>query len=591
MSCGTQFALPRTSRPSTVDMSFALASEALRRTQGVELFDVQIYAALKLADGHVAEMQTGEGKTLSAVPVAVARGLTGQGVHVATPNTYLSQRDYEQLKPAYELLGLTAGLLPEPTSEIATRAAYECDITYGTGYQFGFDYLRDQLVLRRNLASKSLGHSIIDRLRTRQPYTTSVAQRSRAFAIVDEVDHVLIDDAGSPLILSDTGNSAATDADAHIMARALAIQMAPDRHYRWLPAVGRIELTPQGQERIFAPDVEIPVKQLRRAWTEYIEQALRAELLFRCDVHYIVQAGQVQIVDASTGRIFSDRTWQDGLHQAIEAKEQLEVTAEKHVLAQISRQRFYRLYEQLAGMTGTAQGCEREFKHVYQLSVTPIPLRVSSRRKTWPLRCFATSDAKWQAIARDIQAIHQTGRPVLVGTRSIADSEHLASVLTRNGLPFALLNGRQDEEEAELVSLAGRVSAITLATDLAGRGTDIRLQDHVRHLGGLHVIVAEPHESTRVDRQLTGRCARQGDPGSVQTYVCAQDALIQLHGPWLTKTLTAAADRNGEVRVDLTRRLRRLQRIAERMQFAARSQLLRRDLQRDSLLAKLGYGS
>ena len=347
-----------------------------------------------------------------------------------------------------------------------------------------------------------------------------------------------------------------------------------------------MQLTEAGIERIHAADLEIPVAVLLRTWTEYVELALRAEFLLRLDVHYVVVQGVVQIVDASTGRIFSDRTWQDGLHQAVEAKEDVPITAQRHALAQITRQRYYRRYDRFCGMTGTAAGCEREFRQVYGLTVKVVPLRVPSRRLVLPTRFFATASAKWAAIVQSVLQIHAEQRPVLVGTRSICDSEHLAGLLQQRGLYFALLNGRQDATEAAIVARAGKKGAITIATNLAGRGTDIQLDRNLAARGGLHVILAECHESARIDRQLIGRCARQGDPGSAQTFVSAEDSLIQRFGPWLAESMRRHGDSLGEVAVDLTRPLRRLQRTAERFAYASRCALLRRDLSRDELLSR-----
>ena len=396
---------------------------------------------------------------------------------------------------------------------------------------------------------------------------------------------MLLDDAGSPLVISAPTHEEAADADAHRLAHSTLPLLAHNQHFRLDASTGCLQLTDAGMERIHAPDVDIPVSVLVRTWAEYVELALRAELLLRRDVHYVVDDGAVQIVDGSTGRIFSDRTWQDGLHQAVEAKEGVPITAERHALAQITRQRYYRLYERLCGMTGTASGCEREFRQVYGLRVEPIPLRVPSRREILPTRFFTDSSAKWEAIAQSVGEIHALGRPVLIGTRSIHDSEHLAELFCRRGLEFAMLNGRQDAAEAAVVARAGQPGAITIATNLAGRGTDIRLGPGVALRGGLHVILAECHDSARVDRQLVGRCARQGDPGSAQTFVSAEDSLIQRFGPWLAESMRRHGDSCGEVAVDLTRPLRRLQRVAERQDYAGRCALLRRDQSRDTLLS------
>ena len=568
-----------------IEQIFGLTQEALRRTLNVELYDVQLIAASILAGGKVAEMQTGEGKTISAAPATVLHGLTGRGVHIVNPNSYLANRDFRLLRSTYELLGLSVGILADQSTEREKQIAYEADITFGTGYDFGFDYLRDQIALRRT-SEEYLGRSIQSQLRNWHACSRPGIQRSRSLAIIDEIDHVLIDDAGSPLILSTFDNSEAADSLVYRQARRLVTQMDPSLHFR--RSGDRIELTPQGREFSFADDGAIPVKLLRRPWMEYVEHTLQAAHLFRRNVHYVVDNGFIRIVDASTGRIFSDRSWQEGLHQAIEAKEQLSISSEKHILAQITRQRFFRIYDRLSGMTGTATDCEREFRQVYELQVVPVPLRVASRRQMRPVRCFADADAKWNAIVADVESLNRAGRPILVGTRSIADSDRLADKLRRRGVAFDLLNGLQDAEEAEIVSRAGQPGAVTLATNLAGRGTDIQLGPGVPALGGLHVILAEPQECARADRQMIGRCARQGDPGSAQIFISADDNLIQDFGPWLAKPIRAAANRSGEALMILTGRIARLQRRAERAQFASRSALLRQDLARDSLLSRIG---
>jgi preprotein translocase subunit SecA len=563
----------------------ALMREVLRRACGVELYDEQLLAALILASGHVAEMQTGEGKTLACAPAAYLHGLTGRGVHIATPNAYLAQRDFDLLLPAYRMLGVSVSLLPERASAERKRAAYLCDVTYGTGYEFGFDYLRDQLSLRQ-MAGRRLGQMLWTRVCGGDASLSAAMQRPLYFAVVDEIDNVLLDDAGSPLVLSGSADAQASDASAHQLAHSLAARLVSGQHYRFDPSTGGVRLTDAGIDHIHAAEVAVPVAVLLRTWTEYVEKALLATVHFRRDVHYVVIDDAVQIVDASTGRIFSDRTWQDGLHQAIEAKEGVPITAEKSAEAQITRQRYFRLYERLCGMTGTAAGCEREFRQVYGLKTQSVPLRVPCQRRILLPRFFAHATAKWQAVAESVVAMHALQRPVLIGTRSIDDSERLADVFRRHALAFELLNGRQDAAEAAIVARAGQPGAITIATNLAGRGTDIQLAPDIGLRGGLHVVIAECHDSRRVDRQLIGRCARQGDPGSAQTFVSADDSLIQRFGPWLCEFMRRHGGHGGEVPVDLTRQVRRLQALAERQDYAARCALLRRDLSRDVLFSR-----
>jgi preprotein translocase subunit SecA len=564
--------------------AFALMSEAIRRTRNIELYDVQLLASIILSQGRVAEMQTGEGKTLACAPAVFLHGLAGRGVHVATPNSYLAQRDCELLTPVFRLLGATISLLPEREAAERKRAAYMCDVTYGTGYEFGFDYLRDQLSLRQ--PGKVLGETLWSRISGSDLPAPDTIQRPLSCAVVDEIDNVLLDDAGSPLVLSETADQDAPDAAAHQMACRLAAQLREGVDYRLDASAGRVNLTDDGADRIHGPEVDIPLCMLLRSWTEYVEKALLARTIYRRDVHYVVHEGVVQIVDASTGRIFSDRTWQDGLHQAVEAKENVRITAERSALSQITRQRFYRLYPRLCGMTGTVAGCQREFRQIYGLKTQPVPLRIPSRRTIMPPRFFSTAAAKWQAVAQSVAEVHATARPVLIGTRSIDDSEILASVFHQRGLEFELLNGRQDAAEAEIVARAGRLRAITIATNLAGRGTDIKLGADAVSRGGLHVVVGECHESRRVDRQLVGRCARQGDPGSAQTFVSAEDSLLSRFGSWLADSLRRFADHQGEVNLNLARQVARLQMLAERQEYAARCALLRLDRSRDVLFSQ-----
>jgi preprotein translocase subunit SecA len=569
--------------PHILVAGLALTTEALRRTEGVTLYDEQLIAAMAMSRRCIAQMQTGEGKTFVALAAALYLSLTGRGVHVITPNVYLAQRDYKLAERVAKPLGITVALLPERVDAVKKTPAYDADITYGTGHEFGFDYLRDQLTLRER-SRERLGDRLLLNLRQGTTSRRSTMQRGLAYAIVDEADSVLIDDAGSPLVLSFGSNDRAPDADAHLTARALAAVLQKDMEFVVEASSGRVALTEAGVTRCHAADVPIPVLQLVRPWTEYVNQALRARHLFRPGVHYVIQKDEVRIVDETTGRIFEDRSWQDGLHQAIEASQGLPITAEKHAVAQVTRQRFFRLYENLSGMTGTATGCEREFSDVYKLNVEDIPLHLPSQRVVLPTRFFVSHSAKYRAIASDVVLVQQLGRAVLIGTRSISDSETLAEKLASLNIECQLLNGLQDAAEAEIVGRAGHPRRVTIATNLAGRGTDIHLHPDVKANGGLHVIVAECQTSSRMDRQLIGRCARQGDPGSAQAYASAEDSLIAVHGPWLVEALLREADENGEIDADFAPQLRRIQATAERQQYASRVNMLHRDITRDSLL-------
>ncbi|MCA9049995.1 MAG: hypothetical protein KDA89_14765, partial [Planctomycetaceae bacterium] len=454
--------------------------------------------------------------------------------------------------------------------------------------EFGFDYLRDQLTLRTEDAAR-LGERLLRSLRESDNAAVShrrTIQRGLSFAVVDEADSVMIDDAGSPLVLSVAADGAPPDLEAHRTARELADVLMSGKHFRLDSATGSLSLTAAGMDRCYADDVLVPAAVLQRPWTAYVEQALRAALLFRRNVHYVVSDQEVRIVDATTGRIFEDRSWQDGLHQAIEVREGLPVTREKEAAARITRQRFFRLYTNLCGMTGTAVGCEQEFQQVYRCSTAEIPLRRPSMRTLLPTRYFRTAAAKFSAIAQDVAQRQKTGQPVLVGTQSISDSEAIAERLTNAGLNVSVLNGLQTQEEAEIVASAGKDGMITIATNLAGRGTDIALDGPVATSAGLHVVVAECQLSGRMDRQLIGRCARQGSPGSAQTFVSAEDTLLVRFGQWLAAALVRECGASEEAPADYSKPLRRIQLAAERRQFLARTELLRQDTARDSLFER-----
>lgn len=569
--------------PEVIESGFAFTVDAIRRVHGKVLHDVQLLGGLVLTSGAIAEMATGEGKTLTGAAPAFVHALSGRGVHVMTSNSYLADRDCEELRPVFEMLGLSVAVLPEQAPAPVKQPLYDCDIVYGNGFEFGFDYLRDQIALRQ-MKSAALGTVIRQRLRGGLTARVTM-QRGLNFAIVDEADHVMLDDAISPLLIAEQAPGEAPDAEAHRVALELARRLTTPEDYEYDRARSLIRLTTAGREKTHSAVERIPVDQLIRPWALYVEAALKAQLLFHRDQDYILHDGEVQIVDGSTGRIMPDRTWSDGLHQAILAKEALAITPDTRSLARITRQRFLRLYRTLGGMTGTATGGEVEFRSIYGVDVLPIPLRLTSKRQILPTRFFTTADAKWAAIADEIVSRHATGQPILVGTTSIAGSERLAELLRTRGISFELLNGKQDKAEADVISQAGQLRAITIATNLAGRGTDIKPSPAALELGGLHVICSEPYESHRVDRQLIGRGARQGQPGSAQMFVAADDELLAQHGRALGQRIHKHAP-HGESTVDLTRELRQLQTETERQATRMRQDLLEHDLRRDTILAK-----
>lgn len=567
--------------PEVLIPGAALFCEALRRTSGIRLYDVQLAGGLVLAGGQIAEMQTGEGKTLVAGLGAFLQGLTRRGVHVSTTNAYLAQRDFEGLAPVFQLLGLSAGLLRDGDRPAAARAAYQCDITYGTGYQFGFDYLRDQTVLRERSRSR-LGDNVVRAIHGRHENSSFLRQRGFAMAIVDEADSVMIEEAAVPLVLSSRAGDAESERP-YLLAQQLAVELTAQRDYQVDRRALRVVLLPPARATVHRWLRGRNVPALVRPWTKYVENALHANHLLERDEHYVVRDQQVQIVDQNTGRIFADRTWRDGLHQAVEAKEGLPVRPSDSSTARITRQRFFQLYDRVSGLTGTAQEAKDELHYFYQLRVVPLPTHQPCRRRRLRTRFFATTDAKLKAIVDSVQQHYDTRQPVLIGTRTIRQSRLVSRQLEARGVPHVVLNGTQDPSEAEIVRQAGQAGAVTVATNMAGRGTDIVPSSQALQLGGLHVIAAEQGESRRVDRQLAGRAARQGNPGSCQCFVSAEDDLIDQHDAQLARRLRRSADQQGECREDFSADIDRLQSRVERLQFENRKKLVQSDAWFDSV--------
>ncbi|QDT12017.1 preprotein translocase subunit SecA [Planctomycetes bacterium K23_9] len=566
-------------------LATAAVIAAVRRSLSLNLFDVQIHAGLVVSQGAVAEMQTGEGKTLSGILPAYLHSLLGRGVHVATTTDYLAKRDCEKLSAVFASLGVTTGLLNPNASLLETQTAYQADVTYGPGHAFGFDYLRDRLVQQQHdrapTGSATLAH-LADRSRgndRRQQGARQQESRQRGLhcAIVDEIDHVLIDDAISPLLLSSSSDGEAADANIHFAAKELATSLQQDVDFQMSPDRQKISLTSDGYDRIYSDCPMATHDHLARPWHEYVVLALRANRLFRRDVDYIVKDDTVQIVDTSTGRIYADRSWSDGLQQAVEAAEGVRITPETKSLASITRQRFYRMYGTLGGMSGTAANCKNEFAKVYGMPVQSIPTRLEPKRKLLPDVIVKTQEEKYAAIARDVKSIHQQNRPILIGTLNIAQSQHIAQLLCESGLRFELLNGTQDADEAAIIAAAGRCGAITVATNMAGRGTDIQLDEQAIQLGGLHVILVERHRLARVDRQLIGRCARCGDPGTATKYLSADDTLPSVIAPWIGRSIERNLGRSKRSTLEIERALRKEQQSQQKRAAETRMQLLKSD--------------
>ena len=486
--------------------AFAVCREASKRVLGMRHFDVQLLGGICLHRGNIAEMRTGEGKTLVATLAVYLNALTGKGVHVVTVNDYLATRDSEQMGRLYNFLGLSTGLIVANLDYNQRKQAYGADVTYGTNNEFGFDYLRDNMV--SDIAQ--------------------MVQRPLNYAIVDEVDSILIDEARTPLIISGPGNRST---DNYYKLAKIVPYLVKDEDYTVDEKQKTIAPTDSGIEKV---EKMLGVENLYDA--ENIElnhllgASLRAYAMMHRDTDYVVKDGEVVIVDEFTGRLMFGRRYSDGLHQAIEAKEGLKVERESQTLASITFQNYFRMYEKLSGMTGTAKTEEKEFNDIYGLDVIPIPPNRPLIRVDLPDLIFKTKAAKYRAVVRNAVERHQTGQPILIGTTSITQSEELSDMLLRAGVPHKVLNAKHHEQEAEIVANAGQMGMVTIATNMAGRGTDITLGEGVPELGGLAILGTERHESRRIDNQLRGRSGRQGDPGSSQFFLSLEDDLMRIFG-------------------------------------------------------------
>jgi len=569
--------------------AFALVREVAGRKLGMRHFDVQLIGGFVLLNGMVAEMETGEGKTLTATLPACTAALAGIPVHIITVNDYLARRDGESMKPVYQALGLTVGIVTHDMSLEDRRAAYRCDVTYCTNKDVVFDYLKDRILMRQRPGHIQMR---LEKLSRKDDRLDQLLLRGLPFAIVDEADSVLIDEARTPLIISGPANNNC-EKEGYRQALAAAEQLRPVEHYLLNAPKRTIELTERGKEQVrelMVPLGGIWVGKYRRE--DMLRQALMARHLFVKDQHYIVRDDKVQIVDEYTGRVMADRSWEQGLHQLIECKEGCEITNQNETLARISYQRFFRRYQHVAGMTGTAREVAGELWSVYRLRVVPIPTNKPSARRTEPFRLYRNVQVKWQAIVDRIAEIHRQGRPVLVGTRSVAASEHLSALLAEAALPHRVLNARQDKEEADIIAEAGRKGRITVATNMAGRGTDIVLTQDTREAGGLHVLATEFHDSKRIDRQLFGRCGRQGDPGSYEAIASLEDSLFAGHAAkpagLLARRLVNTDTRLGRYAENGLVAL--AQRAAQRKHSQVRRELLKFDDSMESAMAFSGSG-
>lgn len=573
-----------------VEKAFAMVMEASRRTTGLVHYREQLLGGLALVGGAIAEMATGEGKTLAISLPAYVFGLFGKGAHVVTVNSYLAERDQEFSAPIFSYLGLTSALLPDgPKAQPADkRAAYLADITYGVGYEFGFDYMRDQLTLLSSGSQTGSRERLRAALRGEKYADTQTIQRERAYAIIDEVDSVLIDEAGSPLIISEAPGADENQTRPYVEALELAESFIEGEDYEMGAKEKSLTLTHEGMERVRSAD-KVPWELLRRPWLAYVLNALRAELFFHRDSHYVIdEEDSVVIIDEFTGRRHKERTWRAGLHQAVEAKERVEIQPESDASASITRQRYFGGYEVCSGLTGTGAESAGEFWRFFKMPVRPIPLHKPSQRDVAPQRVFRDQDSMYKAVVKDVAERQKRGQPVLIGTRTIRASESLAEYLVEAEIEHQILTAKQDEEENELIAGAGRAGSVLLATNMAGRGAHIDLDKQALKAGGLHVIAVERNESVRIDRQLIGRGARQGQPGGAQVYVSAEDYIIETYGPKLAERIgSAAADENGELRGDFNKAIDRVQSTVERLRFEQRLGMARHDSWLEDIKANL----
>ena len=553
--------------------AFALVREARKRESGQRLFDVQMMGGIVLHEGDIGEMKTGEGKTFVASLALYLNALGGDNVHLVTVNDYLAKRDAEWNKGVYDRLGIGVGAIENLMPFAQRREAYGADVTYGTNSEFGFDYLRDNMAVSLD----------------------GVVQRGHTFAIVDEVDSILIDEARTPLIISGEPETAAKtyydfarivkELDGQPMTRKMMkgedeteLSGADYLYDEKFKTVSPAQTALDKVERALGIDNLYDPRNVQLV--NHLSQALKAQSLYKRDVDYVVQDGEVKIVDEFTGRIMEGRRWSEGLHQAVEAKEGVHIREENVTLATITLQNYFRLYEKLAGMTGTAKTEEKEFVEIYNLHVVEIPTNVQVARDDCNDYIFKTKEAKWDAVADDIVERHEAGQPILVGTIAVETSEYLSELLTRRGVPHNVLNAKEHEREAEIIQFAGESGAVTIATNMAGRGVDIKIDDAVREVGGLYVLGTERHEARRIDNQLRGRSGRQGDPGETRFYLSAQDDLVRLfagdriHG--IMDRFKIPDDQPMEAGI-LSRQIENAQKKVEEQNFVARKNVLKYD--------------
>lgn len=541
---------------SVLNESFAITREAAKRTLNMRHFDVQLIGAMALHDGRIAEMKTGEGKTLVATLASALNALAGDSVHIVTVNDYLANRDANEMRPLYEFLGYSVGVITASVSEEERLAMYACDIVYGTNNEFGFDYLRDNM--KYDLAQK--------------------VQKSHSYAIVDEVDSILIDEARTPLIISGPVNR---KMEHYTTADSVAKQMKAEEDFTIDEKNRVILITEDGikkAEKLFKIENLYSIENA--SLSHHLDQALKANFLFFKDQDYVIQEGEVVIVDEFTGRLSQGRRFSEGLHQALEAKEKVAIKEESQTLADITFQNYFRLYSKLSGMTGTAQTEASEFLQIYNLEVVSIPTNLPVQRKDLNDLIYKSEREKFNAVLAKITELYAKGQPVLVGTASIEKSELLHNLLKQAKIPHTVLNAKQHTKESEIIKDAGLKGSVTIATNMAGRGVDIKIDDEVRDLGGLYIIGTERHESRRIDNQLRGRSGRQGDPGVSQFYLSLEDGLLRIFGSDKLKGIMERLGLKEGEHIEsglVTRSVQNAQKKVENLHFESRKHLLEYD--------------
>ena len=574
---------------SLVPESYSLIREAGRRTLNMRHYDAQILGGICLFDGCIAEMQTGEGKTLTATLPLALHALVGKGAHLATVNDYLAERDAEWMRPIYDLLGIRTGTVLTNHDQDQRRKSYAADVTYGTAKEFGFDFLRDRLLMRAQ------GRAVDDFLGSgSQERWTSAGeqpvQRGMHFCLVDEADSILIDEARTPLIIGSLGDESR---EVVIATFKWASKHAPSfimkEHFTIEDDTRKIELTAKGRQfvRSLPRDEEIRLAALVDLY-EYIERGIKVHRDFHLERQYVVVEGEIVIVDEFTGRLAEGRKWRDGIHQAIEAKEEIDVSVPTGQAARITVQDLFLRYRAIAGMTGTAATSASELRRIYKTPVVQVPTNRPPKRQQLSDVVCGDMTEKFQSIVEEVLKVHAVGRPVLIGTRSIDKSSILAGMLRKAGVQVQVLNAHEIEREAEIVSNAGRRGQVTVATNMAGRGTDIKLEDDVRQLGGMMVICTEMHDAARIDRQLIGRCGRQGDPGSYRQYLSLDDDILRNGFGTKPAEKLKARGVSGSWISGLAGQFRAAQRKVERKHFRDRMALLHHEKERTKIQREMG---